>query len=546
MSVVLEKLKVVLVCLEGVFSRTWLAILQGAAVLALGLLILHLARHEAFAEGVFAVFLVLALPAAAFLFGSRRILSFAFVIGAIFLLIETADAKKWELLYEHLNVIDVLVLWDYVKNGDSTLVQLYPTVLAGALLLFCAILAVAFLLRFVENKGFRSSIHFSGSRIAFVIIGSAAVVNAYLFVTGNYFYATSHLFVYSRTKAFAPLRVSYLLSSVVDVLQVSKELDVGSAQIGSSARASTSAPETACSNCPDIITVHVESVFDPFILQDYANVPPLTTFFSSQLNALNGPLRTHVVGGWSMISEFSFNCGVDHRVFGTSGIFPNLFLPNSIKRCIPGYLRDNGYKTEIVSSAPSSSAHIGAAYKAYGVDHFYGPGTLQIPTQGHWRDLRDGLFVDATIELLQRPRVAPRLVMLLTAFNHGPHGNVPRDQSEIFPGPYDLSHAGTEELRDYMNRLNDLITAFRRLEEYLVASNVPTVIIYYGDHQPSIKLNFSAEALRVYGSEEIRHVTFYRIARNFRAADLPEQGKYLGIRSAIRRRTAIWWRESAT
>ena len=77
---------------------------------------------------------------------------------------------------------------------------------------------------------------------------------------------------------------------------------------------------------------------------------------------------------------------------------------------------------------------------------------------------------------------------------------------------------------------NDSITAFRRLEQMIALSKIPTVVIYYGDHQPSIQLEFSDDAIARYGLENIRHITFYRLARNFGEHPiLPIEGPYLGI-----------------
>jgi hypothetical protein len=79
-----------------------------------------------------------------------------------------------------------------------------------------------------------------------------------------------------------------------------------------------------------------------------------------------------------------------------------------------------------------------------------------------------------------------------------------------------------------MNRLNDSIMAYRRLEEHIEKSKVPTVIIYYGDHQPTFPLEFSEEAKSRFGSDTL-YVTFYRIARNFKAVNSAAEGRYLGL-----------------
>ena len=495
------------------WSRNWLLTIQLSAMLILVGLIFRVAHWEPFSEGFLAIFLLLALPSAALLLGTRRSLSISFAIGGILLLIEGANKQKVELLKQNLHIFDALSLWAYLTE-DKTIVELYWKLAVNVIIVFGAFILVFIILRIIENRGFYSSRNIQGSRMLLICFGVAAIINVFIFATGNYFWATSNEFIYSWVGRHGPPRFSDLFASLVDVVRVEKELSTRG--IKSSAKAAKAPKGLACSKCPNIITVHVESVFDPAIVRDFDNSPPITTFFSPRLISSNGPLLTLVTGGWSVISEFSFNCGLDHRIFEISGLNPNFFLPRRINRCIPGYLRDQGYITQIVSSAPYGVMRIGAAYSAYGVDIFSGPETLSSRPL-HWLEMRDGLFVDAAIKRLERPRTAPRLLELLTTINHGPHGPYRPDQypAKDFSGPYDLESAKSEELRDYVSRLNDSITAFRRLEEFIAASDVPTLIVYYGDHQPSFKMDYSSGAVAHFGKDAIRHLTFYRIARNF-------------------------------
>ena len=180
-------------------------------------------------------------------------------------------------------------------------------------------------------------------------------------------------------------------------------------------------------------------------------------------------------------------------------------------------------------------------YKAYGVDKIFEPGSMGIPIQ--WFEMRDKFFVDAAIDLLQRPRTVPRLIMLLTVWNHGPHGrSTYADRSEIysgprreiFSGPYDISQVGNEQLKDYINRLNNSITAYRRLEDYIEMSPVPTVIVYYGDHHPGFPRDFSEHSRHRFGNE-VSYVTFYRIARNFEThTNSRKNGEYIGVDQLFR------------
>ena len=513
-------------------SRSWLPAFQVVAVCALTWEIYHLADREPFVSGAIAVFILLALPSAALVFGSRRTLSNAFLIGTALFALDAADEKKRELLQEHLHAIDISTLWEEL-TGFTLLLKLYQHLIILCALAVCGYIIVYLLLRLIENMGLPRSFRFTGSRSVFWILTAASIINGAIFVTGNYFWSMSHTYVYARTKLLRPFVPSFFLASGVDLLDADQALhiDKAGAQLLDRVKqeADLAEPQQICTDCPDVITIHVESTFDPSILADYAKSPPLARFFDQQLKSSTGFLRTYVLGGYSLISEFSFSCGLDHRIFSTAGLFPNLFLPKFIRRCNPGYLRDHGYDTKILSVIAANGARYGDAYRAYGVDDYRPPDSF-VPSPFNRIAIRDKFFVNAAINELNKPRTKPRLIMVLTIFNHGPHGKYGiAEAKQIFPGPYNINAAETEELRDYMNRLNDTIMAFRHLEEYVAQSKVPTVIVYYGDHQPNDPINFSPEAVKRFGPEQVRHVTFWRVARNFNSPYLPENGRYFGI-----------------
>ena len=414
--------------------RSWLMILQSFTVASLLLLLGLVALNEVIVVGIITVFLLLATPALALVLCSRRMFSTAFLIGACVLLIAAANAQKRALLDGHLHLFDLFLLWTYY----SALIRSYWELVLYASLCVASVAALFIVLRRVENKGFRSSRYWSGSAWALPILGGAACINAVMFFNGNYFSATSDLFVSGRLYR-TPTTVSYLLSSVTDYMRVTRALR------GVKSSAPTLDEPVLCVDCPDVIAIHVESVFDPKLLKAYSDEPPIGDQIGDALQSASGALRAHVIGGWSVVSEFSFNCGMDHRLFGQAGLVPTEFVAPFVRRCVPGYLRDHGYSTTLISSVPRQWN--GRAYEAYGIQVIYPPGTLGIPT--HWPEMRDGRFVDAAIELLSKPRTSPRLIMLLTNFNHGPHGRTPTH----YPGPYDLSSASSKELKDYIDRL---------------------------------------------------------------------------------------------
>src|SRR5271167_1201855 len=119
-------------------SRIWFPVLQLSAIAVLTWLILRVAGWERSPGGVVAVLLLLTLPSAALIFGSRRTLSIAFTIGGGLLLVEAANAEKMNLLNEHLHIIDLLSLLEYTIDGNFILIKLYWELAIAAAFVVCA------------------------------------------------------------------------------------------------------------------------------------------------------------------------------------------------------------------------------------------------------------------------------------------------------------------------------------------------------------------------------------------------------------------------
>jgi Sulfatase len=515
------------------------------------------ASHEVAPAFALAVFAPMALLGSVVLALTPRTGSASLFLLALIHGLQYSDKLKYLYFQEHIHSIDAIALWEYVKAGNFVLIAQYrgPIInaVAWVLPMFAAFVAV----RWLEGKAFTRVTHYPGSRSLAAVLGVFAFAISAIYLSGNLFWSTSQHYVYGRMKHVGPLRSSYLLASTVDYGRIAGDLEIdprASLPVDPPARPSP----TVCVGCPDIVLVHLESIFDPAITQAYAGLS-LFDQFKSGLVSLNGEMKARVFGGYSMISEFNIHCGVDHRHFGIAGQFPNLFLTHRIARCAPRYLADLGYQTEIVSSVVPNIMRYGQAYQAYGVDSFHAPGTLGIPTD--WTRMRDGYFVDAAINLLRQPRDRPRFLVLLTVFNHGPHGKWPGiDRSDIFAGPYDVARAGAnEQLADYMNRLNDTISAFNMLEAFVASTSSPTAIIYYGDHHPSFAKNLDQAAVDRQGAA-LRFITPYRFAKNYSDKAAPptspgvvpieallrEGFKYSGITPSPQQRSVDEWLAATT
>jgi phosphoglycerol transferase MdoB-like AlkP superfamily enzyme len=346
---------------------------------------------------------------------------------------------------------------------------------------------------------------------AFVTAASGAALAA-----SDYMAALAAMNPYTKAVERNPLRPSVVIDGVGRFLTINARLAEEAASVSARADASPSPAvarpgAAACVSCPDMVIVHLESVFDPAILAEYETEPGYVERMAagSPNASRSGRLAVNIFGGGSWISEFEVLCGVHHRVFDEGGIYPHAYLAGYVRSCLPAHLKRMGYETHAIYTASPFFAGVAAGFASYGIDRFADPSKIGAPAA--WRDQRDEHFVGALKNLLARPSERPRFVFVSTNSNHGPHGEA--FFRRMFDGPFDPDRARDPALRDYVNRLNDTFTTMLRLEHELRASGRDVAILFYGDHQPSFEKRYAASS-RVRGTRT-KHLTLFRMARTY-------------------------------
>jgi phosphoglycerol transferase MdoB-like AlkP superfamily enzyme len=430
------------------------------------------------------------------------------LLGTISLL----NAVKYSYLREMIHPIDFYLLLSWIGNDLSFLGAYWKVVGFGALGLAAVVLGSAVLWVF-EGWVLRRFLRTPNLMQPALVFAALAAIYWAAFSSGSYLSSAVALSFYSQLTINTGPRLSYLQMALEQMQRIRSELSALSDDAGrgidESGKGGTDTVEV-CKGCPDLIVYHVESVFDPNMMEPYAGSGSLSEHLRGPLASEFGSLRTNVFGGRSMISEFELLCGVHHGLFGVAGTYPNLFLQPFIQRCGPRQLRRLGYETTAFYTTPATVNHSGDMFRAYGIETFVDSEALGLPPQ--WHAMRDKHLVDAALEILSRPRVRPRLIFISAMFNHGPHGS--HRLTERYSGPYDIERAENPAVMDYMNRLNDTIGQIQRLDKAVADLPHRAAVLYYGDHQPSIPAEFSSHSREQFG-EDLKFITFYRIAANW-------------------------------
>ena len=274
---------------------------------------------------------------------------------------------------------------------------------------------------------------------------------------------------------------------------------------------------------PDIVQVLEESTFDP---SNYTvcTVPAchLAMFQADARTRGTGVLRTHTFGGGTWVSEFATLTGMPQDIFGPGGMYAPFVLAPHVHDALALQLRRLGYLT--IAIYPTDGAFINGrnAYAAYGFDHLYDVNELGLE---EWEETDKQMF-DAAKRVYDKVKKPgqPVFVMILTINQHGPHD----DPMSTLPLPFqNLLHGlkATPALNfdTYLSRLHDSDVAMSGLERDFLDREQPTVLVHFGDHQPSFDglirglQRTLPQPLQPYRD----YLTYYMIKSNFQGTPLP-------------------------
>jgi len=277
---------------------------------------------------------------------------------------------------------------------------------------------------------------------------------------------------------------------------------------------------------PDIIQVLEESTFDPSNFDDCKIAQCRVRMFQpDQYTRSHGLLRTHTFGGGTWVSEFAVMSGMPQDIFGAAGAYAPFVLAPRLHDSLPMLLRRLGYLT--IALYPTNGGFINGrnAYKAYGFDKFYDVGQLGLEM---WHASDEQMFAAAKrIYDENRKDGRPIFIMVLTLAQHGPHD---RSSLQDLPAPFNrgllprLSAAKELNLSSYLARLQDSDRGISQLERDFLKRPQPTVILHFGDHQPSFGgLIKEMPRSLPQGLQPYRDsLTYYMLKSNFPGPVLPD------------------------
>lgn len=255
---------------------------------------------------------------------------------------------------------------------------------------------------------------------------------------------------------------------------------------------------------PNVIVIMDESFSDPAVLGDfYTNkdyMPYVHSLMSGADNTRSGYLDVSVLGGKTCNTEFEYLTG------NSMYFMPRYSIPylQYIKRStfsLASYLDEYGYKT--IAMHP----YYGRGWKRNEIYPLLGFQNLRFQddfdTSGMTRDFTsDSAAFEQIMEEYERKDAGqPLFCFEVTMQNHSDYsGNMRYDN---FTPDIHLMDANDEEADGYLSLIERSDSALKELIDYFSNVDEPTVIVFFGDHQPSGNVVESILEQNGYSSDDL-------------------------------------------
>lgn len=216
------------------------------------------------------------------------------------------------------------------------------------------------------------------------------------------------------------------------------------------------------------------------------NVDVMPFIDSLQENTIEGRLHVDVYGGGTCNTEFEALTGNTLAFLGT-GAYPYTENVTDTMFSLASYFKSRGYLTEAFHANTPQNWNRNMVYPFFGFDQFnsiydYYETLKDVPyLHGHPADTADYSYIEIVDE---ENKDQPRFLFNVTMQNHSGYERW-EDVEEAESVAENVSYL-YQDTRTYLSLIKASDDAVRQLVETYRDSDEPTMIIFFGDHQPGL------------------------------------------------------------
>ena len=259
------------------------------------------------------------------------------------------------------------------------------------------------------------------------------------------------------------------------------------------------APVSAGARQPDVIVILSESFWDPTLFPGAAfSRDPLENYraLAAREGVISGRFFTTGFGGGTVRPEFEVLTGMTSDYL-PSGSVPWQFVRQETESYVSLYRRA-GYRTVALHPYNPAFYDRQRAYPLIGIQELAFQdqvlamaGEIEITYRGG--QISDETFRQALIRTLEQPRPedAPLFLFGISMENHQPYGGKFETIDVQVEDP-SLDAQSLDDLRNFTTGVADADRCLGALADYVLGRDRDTVLVWFGDHLPTLGTNFGA------------------------------------------------------
>ncbi len=239
---------------------------------------------------------------------------------------------------------------------------------------------------------------------------------------------------------------------------------------------------------PNIIIVQLESFFDVNHLKNITfSKDPVPNFTALKEKYSNGFLSVPSIGSGTANTEFEILTGMNLEYFGTAEYPYKTVLQDNTCETIAYNLREQGYTSHAIHNHTGTFYDRNTVYSNLGFDTFTSVEYMDNVRRNLIGWAKDEVLTDEIMAALNSTDTQD----LVYAISVQAHGRYPHE-SEEYLGSIDVF--GTENegentaYKYFVNQLHETDKFIGALTEKLSKSSEPYILVFFGDHLPSLDL----------------------------------------------------------
>lgn len=246
----------------------------------------------------------------------------------------------------------------------------------------------------------------------------------------------------------------------------------------------TVAPEMS-KTFPNIIVIMNEAFSDPAVLGEFETNEDYMPYVHSILNGkiantISGYLNVSVLGGNTANTEFEFLTGNTMAFLPQGSVAYQQYLKREMPS-LASHLKSLGYETIATHPYNSTGWDRNKVYPLLGFDEMYFIRDYKNPEKIR-KYVSDKACYDKIIEMYEsKPDGTPFFVFNVTMQNHSSY----TDEFDNFSPDIEVAGSNSKALNNYLSLMKISDESIKYLTDYFSTADEDTMIIFFGDHQPT-------------------------------------------------------------